>query len=660
MALALVTGSTDGIGEHTALQLARQGFRVIVHGRSPARCEAARARIVAAHPAAALEVVCSDLSTLAGARALVSTVTTLVGDGALTVLVNNAGVYEQARRVTADGLEMTFAVNVAALFIVLVGLLPLVERAHVGRVLNVSSISHEDIASLDISDLQLAKPHAWSAGNAYAASKMAVCMLSHEAALRVSAQRSPSGGRPSVVIMSCDPGTVDTKMVRAGWPDFEGALAIADANDEATLVSTCDSAKHGLYFVYCVPTPCSRDVYNAPKRRALWAACEAICGVSLTAGASVAPPPAGASAVPPLLPPAQKGPSVWDAASPVPPPWLLSAEELAALRECAAAVVAASAGGNGDLSLPAVDAAAAALPRAFSARLACECNEELLHGRGWTLLRGLPVAAWGDELVAAAFLVLTRALGALRQQNRAGHVLGHVTDLGLSSSDPNVRVYQTSERQTFHTDSCDVVALLMLRPARSGGESFLVSAGAVFNALRTRRPDLLALLLEPLATDRRGEVPAGALPYFCIPPFSLHKGALNVIYQRQYIDSAQRFPDAPRLTPAHIEALDALDALLNDPAMHVRMTLAPGDVQLVHNHALLHDRSAFVDDPHAPRHLLRAWIAPPGARPLPPAFAQRFGSVEVGARGGVQLEGVAPVARWRPPPRAAPAVALAM
>jgi hypothetical protein len=221
-------------------------------------------------------------------------------------------------------------------------------------------------------------------------------------------------------------------------------------------------------------------------------------------------------------------------------------------------------------------------------------------------------------------------------------------------------VYQTHERQTFHTDSCDIVSLLMLRPARSGGDSFLVSAGAVFNELRARRPSLLRHLLRPLATDRRGEVPQGMLPFFTIPVFSLHGGFLNVIYQRQYIDSAQRFAEAPRLSAETVAALDAFDAVCNDPHMQVTMRLEAGDVQFVHNHALLHDRSAFedfADDGRGlrRRHLLRAWIAPePPApvRPLPEAFAQRFGGVEPGRRGGVELDGVAPVARVVPPARA--------
>jgi len=266
---------------------------------------------------------------------------------------------------------------------------------------------------------------------------------------------------------------------------------------------------------------------------------------------------------------------------------------------------------------------------------------DVLRGRGFALLRGLPVQRWPLRLSATAFFGIGLHLGTAVSQNAQGHVLGHVRDLGLQSGDPRVRIYQTAERQTFHTDSCDIVGLLCLQTAQCGGDSALVSSGALWNAMRLRRPDLARLLLEPVATDRRGEVPAGELPFFTIPVFNPYRGHLSVIYQRQYIDSAQRFEQAPRLTPAHVEALDLFDQLANDPALHFLMTLQPGDIQLVHNHALLHDRTVFTDgpEPERHRHLLRLWLAPDDARPLPAVFAQRYGSVLPGARGGVPPAG---------------------
>lgn len=269
---------------------------------------------------------------------------------------------------------------------------------------------------------------------------------------------------------------------------------------------------------------------------------------------------------------------------------------------------------------------------------------DVLDGRGFAVIRGLPVERWTVREAAVAFFGIGSHLGSARSQNGRGHLLGHVKDLGISSADPAVRIYQTRERQTYHTDSCDVVALLCLKTAKSGGQSALVSSVTIHNEMRRRRPDLLRLLFRPIATDRRGEVAPGQKPYFEIPVFSWHHGLLSAIYQRQYIESAQRFPDAPRITPELAEALDLFDALANDPALCFTMDLLPGDLQLVHNHTLLHDRTGFEDwpGPEKRRHLLRLWLAPAAARPLPPVFAERFGTVTPGDRGGIVLPGVVP------------------
>jgi hypothetical protein len=276
-------------------------------------------------------------------------------------------------------------------------------------------------------------------------------------------------------------------------------------------------------------------------------------------------------------------------------------------------------------------------------------GDEVLEGRGFALLRGLPVERWGRRLSAMAFLGLGLHWGSLRSQNRQGHLLGHVKDLGLTSQDPHVRVYQTSERQNYHTDSCDVVGLLCLHPARSGGLSSLVSSVTLFNELRKSRPDLARVLFEPIETDRRGEVPAGQKPFFCIPVLNWHAGLLSTVYHRNYIESARRFPEVPPLTPVQVEALDLFDRLANDPALHFRMELQAGDVQLVHNHTVLHDRTAFQDwpEPERKRHLLRLWLAPQQARPLPVVYAERYGSVVPGQRGGIVVDGTRYTIPWQ-------------
>jgi hypothetical protein len=299
-----------------------------------------------------------------------------------------------------------------------------------------------------------------------------------------------------------------------------------------------------------------------------------------------------------------------------------------------------------DLDIAAMRADDFPLPT-LAPRLA-RIRRDVLTGRGFALLRGAPIDPDDIRRAAIMFFGIGCHFGHARTQNAQGHVLGHVRDLGRSSTDPNARIYQTRERQTFHTDSCDIVGLLCLKTAKSGGLSALVSAVTIYNEFRARRPDLLPALFAPIETDRRGEVPAGAKPYFSIPVYSWHAGLLSVIYQRQYVESARRFADVAPLTPQQIEALDLFDALANDPRLVLHMEFRTGDIQLVHNHMLLHDRTAFEDwpEPARKRHLLRLWLAPPDARPLPPVFADRYGSVVPGARGGVAT-GVRPNAPLR-------------
>jgi hypothetical protein len=268
--------------------------------------------------------------------------------------------------------------------------------------------------------------------------------------------------------------------------------------------------------------------------------------------------------------------------------------------------------------------------------------KELLEGRGFILLRGLPVQSWSRERQALAYLGIGAWLGRFCSQNAKGHLLGHVKDLGLDIRDPHVRYYQTNRKLEYHTDSVDIVGLLCLQPAKAGGESYIASSMTVYNEILRRRPDLMPALFEPFPTDRRGEVPEGMKPWFDIPIYHWHAGRLSCIYVRQYIESAQKlFPEARRLTRAQVEAMDLMDELCNDPAIHLAMDFRPGDIQLLHNHQILHSRSDFENwpEPERHRHLLRMWLAPPEARPLPEVFAPRYGSVTPGARGGIVVKG---------------------
>ena len=332
------------------------------------------------------------------------------------------------------------------------------------------------------------------------------------------------------------------------------------------------------------------------------------------------------------------GPSVWRGADLAPHPerWIRRFTP-AEVAELDAAIRAFQASG---VELGAI--APASFPLPALGPVLRDVLQQLLDGSGFAMLRGLHVGRYSREEQAIAYLGIGSYLGAARSQNAKGHLLGHVKDLGLDIRNPNVRYYQTSRKLEYHTDSVDIVGLLCLNAAKSGGESFIASSMTLYNEVLARRPDLLPALFEPFATDRRGEVPDGMQPWFDIPVFNWYAERLSCIYVRQYIESAQQnFPAARRLTAEQVAAMDLLDQLANNPQIHLSMAFQPGDIQLLHNHQILHSRNDFENwpEPERHRHLLRLWLAPASARPLPAVFAPRYGSVVPGERGGIVVRG---------------------
>lgn len=337
------------------------------------------------------------------------------------------------------------------------------------------------------------------------------------------------------------------------------------------------------------------------------------------------------------LPPAIEGPSAWygpDMAARTDWIYRLTNDDIAEIEGAMQPLA------DAETDIATITRAGFPLPK-LGPRLV-EIGRDVIHGRGFALMRGLPVERWSIRQSATAYFGIGMHFGNARPQNGKGHILGHVRDLGRDGvNDPTSRIYQTTERQTFHTDSADIVALLCLKTAKSGGASSLVSSMTIYNEMLKRRPDLLPHLFEGLHTDRRGEVPAGQKPWHDIPVFNWFEGYLSVLYARRYIESARRFPEIAALTEDQLAALDLFDDLANDPAINLQMTFEPGDMQWVHNHTMLHDRTAFEDwpEPERKRHLLRLWLAAPDARPLPAIYTQRYGTVELGKRGGIMVPG---------------------
>jgi len=274
----------------------------------------------------------------------------------------------------------------------------------------------------------------------------------------------------------------------------------------------------------------------------------------------------------------------------------------AEIAELDAAAEAAAAGGKPHSELGREDFP---LPQ-----LAAETRDwlrELDRGRGFLLLRGLPVENWGREKSELAYLALGLHMGGLASQNAAGDLLGHVRDTGADPDDPGVRLYKTSVAQGFHTDGADVIGLLCLQGAKSGGESRIVSSITVFNQVQARRPDL-PLMFENFHFDRQEEQAEGEPPTFAIPLCYYDGERLRMFYIGWYIRDAQRHAGVPRLTGPQLELLELIESLADECALD--MDFQPGDIQLLKNSSILHGRAAFEDWPEQgrKRHLLRLWI----------------------------------------------------
>lgn len=268
---------------------------------------------------------------------------------------------------------------------------------------------------------------------------------------------------------------------------------------------------------------------------------------------------------------------------------------------------------------------------------------ELMDGFGLAALRGLPVARYSMAEAAAAYWGIGLRIGVPVSQNYKGHVLGHVLDLHgeTRDSNPSLRAYHTAGELGYHSDSCDVVGLLCLQKAKSGGLSKVASTVAVYNEMLRRRPELVAELIKPWYRDRRNEIPPGKGPYFELPIFHFRDGYMSCGWQNYYIRSAQRFEELPRFTAVQQEALDMMDELSEE--LRFNQIFEPGDMQFLHNHVIVHSRTSYDDYPEIERkrHLLRLWLATPGGRPLTDAILERYVGLKPGARpAGIIVEGM--------------------
>lgn len=247
--------------------------------------------------------------------------------------------------------------------------------------------------------------------------------------------------------------------------------------------------------------------------------------------------------------------------------------------------------------------------------------DSIENDMGMFVLRGFPVSRYSKHHLRMIYWGIGLHLGIAVSQSGQGDVIGDVKNFGKAETSHTAkgRGYMTNERLSFHTDSCDVVSLIVLQTAPEGGRSMICSSIAVRNEIAKRRPDLLNVLYEDFYWSWKGTQPPGVTKqWYKQPIFSEHEGRFSCRYISMHIYSAQDFPDVPRLTEEQKEALKLIDDIANEQEIHFGMMFEPGDIQILNNHITMHARTAFIDGStdDTKRHLLRMWLSPNNSRDL--------------------------------------------
>lgn len=257
---------------------------------------------------------------------------------------------------------------------------------------------------------------------------------------------------------------------------------------------------------------------------------------------------------------------------------------------------------------------------------------------GFKLVRGFPVDRWTESELRTFYWGLSLQLGVPRPQGKTSSFISSVKNAGGVYRAATGRGFNTNAKLDFHSDGSDVVGLLVIRTAKSGGSSMISSSISAHNEMLRERPDLVDVLYQPFTFSRQGEEAPEEAPYYQAPIFGIEQGHFVCRYIRNHIISAQvAFPEVPRLTPQQLEALDLLDATLVREDLCYSMDFQPGDMQFINNHIVQHARTDYEDyeEEERKRHLLRVWLALPEAQPLPEGFRDIYKDVAPKAvRGG--------------------------
>ena len=271
-------------------------------------------------------------------------------------------------------------------------------------------------------------------------------------------------------------------------------------------------------------------------------------------------------------------------------------------------------------------------------KLVPEIQDRLENGRGVVVLRGLPAQKYPKDDLRLMYWGMGLYLGTGVSQSSKGDLLGDVRNFGQDVNSATGRGYMSRQKLGFHTDTADVVALMVMRAAKSGGLSMICSSVAIRNEIAATRPDLLEELYKPMFWSWKGQEAPGDKPYYEQPIYSEHEGKFSCRHIWTHVTAAQEhFPELPRLSARQLEAVNLVNDLANDPRFHFSMMFEPGDIQLLNNHVTYHARTEFEDFPEEDRkrHLLRMWLSMPNTRALSPLMSGIYRDQTGGAvRGG--------------------------
>ena len=246
-------------------------------------------------------------------------------------------------------------------------------------------------------------------------------------------------------------------------------------------------------------------------------------------------------------------------------------------------------------------------------------RDEVLHGRGFIVLREFPRDRYTDDDLGMLFFGLGTHFGRAVSQSSMGDKLGHVIDVG--GKDRRERAYRSSRELTLHTDRCDVIGMLCLEKASAGGLSGYASVDTIYNDILASRPELLEPLFSGFRYHRRGEELPGepiVTPYR-VPVLSEAEGELSTVFLRAYMEMAAKELGVP-LSEREVAALDYFEEVGRRDDVTLNFMLEPGHAIFFNNCTLLHNRTSFEDDEcrAQKRHLLRLWLMLDGRRPLTP------------------------------------------